>query len=243
MRVSGFVITTMLVAGLSGNAMAQSAANPPVSQTAIPTYGATDNPEGWLASGFVGSSFGGDTDDASLEFGGQIAYMWGGIVGAEFLFDWAPTFQVSEVEIAQTGVRGNIFGDVLLDGSPSVNTQMFNLITGIPVGSGGQFKPYVSAGWGRVAMRTDVFELNLITPGINPIVADGSSSAWGGNLGFGVVGFGAGNVGVRGDVRYFKVPGNDDSTLESTTAADLFTENLLAGLNFWRANIGVAFKW
>jgi hypothetical protein len=52
----------------------------------------------------------------------------------------------------------------------------------------------------------------------------------------------AGNVGIRGDVRYYRAFNSDVST-NATTAADVFAQNLLSGLDFWRANIGIAVRW
>jgi len=53
----------------------------------------------------------------------------------------------------------------------------------------------------------------------------------------------AGNVGVRGDVRYFRAFTNDTLATTGTTPGDVFSRNLLSGLDFWRANIGVAIRW
>jgi hypothetical protein len=69
---------------------------------------------------------------------------------------------------------------------------------------------------------------------------------FGGNIGFGIMGF-ASNVGVRADVRYFRAFG--DNALENalnlnpTTFDDNSPINILPGLDFWRANIGLAFRW
>jgi hypothetical protein len=32
-------------------------------------------------------------------------------------------------------------------------------------------------------------------------------------------------------------------TTTGSTAADVFAQNLLSGLDFWRANIGIAVRW
>jgi hypothetical protein len=68
----------------------------------------------------------------------------------------------------------------------------------------------------------------------------------GGNIGVGVVGF-AGNWGFRGDIRYFHAFDQEDNgsngTSGSTTTSSGSSNESLPGLNFWRANIGVAFGW
>lgn len=236
MRVSVLVITTALVAGLSGLATAQTQTQNQT-QTAPPTNQAPtltgEHSDSWLAAGFVGSSFGGDTDASSWEFGGQIGYLWGGRFGAEFLTDFAPTFSISPVEV------GGGLANAILDDEPAVNTYMFNAIGALPIGAG-RFEPYVSGGLGVVTMHTNVFDntLPILTGAIDTI--SGSSSTLGGNIGLGVYSF-SGSVGFRADIRYYKVPGND--TLSETTVANLFTEDLLSGINFWRGNVGVAFRW
>ena len=56
----------------------------------------------------------------------------------------------------------------------------------------------------------------------------------------------AGNWGFRGDLRYFHAFDRGDNSISTTTAttANGSTSNeSLPGLNFWRANIGVAFRW
>jgi hypothetical protein len=68
-----------------------------------------------------------------------------------------------------------------------------------------------------------------------------NQTKFGGNIGAGVMGF-AGNVGIRGDVRYYRAFNSDVST-NANTAADVFAQNLLSGLDFWRANIGIAVRW
>ena len=68
----------------------------------------------------------------------------------------------------------------------------------------------------------------------------------GGNIGFGIMAF-AENVGIRADVRYFKAFGDnaleDALNLNPSTFEDSSPINILPGLDFWRANIGLAFRW
>jgi hypothetical protein len=204
--------------------------NPPQQQTTTVTTiqttssNGTSSYSGWMASGFVGSNFGASADDASLDFGGQLAYMFKNAVGAEFLADFAPKFKIN---------------NVLLANEPNVNSYMVNAIGALPIGDEGFLRPYVSGGVGAIQLRSDV--LNVVA-----VPASGFQTAnqtrFGGNIGFGVMGF-AGNVGVRGDVRYYKAFTNADLTTNANTPAEIFAQNLLSGLDFWRANIGVAVRW
>ena len=183
-----------------------------------------------MASGFVGSNFGGATSDRSADLGGQVAYMWKGVIGAEALADFAPSFKIDNLALAE---------------HPRANSYMANVIFAIPLGGESQFVPYISGGVGAVQLQTTVFNLALAnasglagTPAAG--TSDGDQVKLGTNVGGGIMGF-AGTVGFRADVRYYKVP--TETTLQSTSAVGLFTEGLLSGLNFWRANIGVAVRW
>ena len=65
-----------------------------------------------------------------------------------------------------------------------------------------------------------------------------TSLAW--NVGAGLMGF-IGNVGFRGDIRYFKARTDDD--LADIVPVDALTQTVLSGVEFWRANIGIALRW
>src|SRR5215510_5240655 len=56
-----------------------------------------DSTSQWTASGFVGSNFGARADSASVDFGGQLAFLWRGAIGGEFLADFAPHFRINNV--------------------------------------------------------------------------------------------------------------------------------------------------
>jgi len=231
MRWSAFVIGAALVS-LSNAAAAQSASSPAPaaapSATPANLYGPTRSH--WIVSGFVGSNFGRSTASPSGEFGGQLAYMFKGVIGAEALADFTPTFKIDNIALAE---------------HPQVNSYMANLIFAIPLGGEGEFEPYISGGVGGVQLQATVFNLALANAapatGTAPIgTSDGDQVKLGTDLGGGVMGF-AGTVGFRADVRYYKVPG--DTASQSTSAVGSFTEGLLSGLNFWRANIGVSVRW
>jgi opacity protein-like surface antigen len=231
MRVSQYVIAAVLIGVWSAPAAAQTSASPqPVTQqgaTTAATYAGTVGSH-WVASGVIGSSFGLSTTDASIDFGGQLAYLWGGVFGAEFLASYTPTFQVDNIFLAD---------------DPHVFSYMANAIAAIPLGAEGRFQPYASGGFGRIQMQTSI--LNAFLPTATPLNGDlldvtgATQSAWGWNLGAGVMAF-VGNVGFRGDIRYYQASDNADTV---TLPADALTDTILSGVEFWRANAGVALRW
>jgi len=80
---------------------------------------------------------------------------------------------------------------------------------------------------------------------VNGVVTDVTTSSisqtgGGSNIGGGIMAF-AGKVGVRADARYFHA--NTFSSLDATSFANLVTQSLLSDLNFWRADVGIAFQW
>jgi len=98
-------------------------------------------------------------------------------------------------------------------------------------------------------MRTQTFTLNglsLTTANGNTIntlslgTENNNQSKFGADIGFGVFVF-ASKWGVRADVRYY-----DASTFESdklNNNVNDFTQALVSGLTYWRANLGLAFRW
>lgn len=202
----------------------------------------------WIASGFVGSNFNNNSDSLfgattasntttsgnSVDFGGQVGYLWHNVVGAEFLAGFTPNFQMTNAFIPNGS-------------TPWVNTYMVNAVGAAPLGSSGQFQPFISGGFGAVTMRGLNGNSNIANAGSTSTAISNlgnnlfnpDESRIGADIGGGLMAF-MGNVGVRGDVRYFRALTNSSATLSnnSTTPTDI-----LPGLNFWRANIGVAFRW
>lgn len=175
---------------------------------------------GWNWGGSAGfSDFLGDFEDEferRMNFGGSLAYMGGGIVGFEVDFGFSPNF------FEQTsGDEDFAFGD------SNVTTLMANVMVGAPFGgqSGGGIRPYASGGLGLIKSRIDdaddLFEVN--------------STDWGLNVGGGIAGFFSDNVGLRGDVRYFR-------SLEDNEPDDEF-DVALGNFNFWRGTVGVIFRF
>jgi hypothetical protein len=144
-----------------------------------------------VISGFVGSSFGDDLDDPEVDFGGTLAWLWRGAVGAEFLAGFAPNTTLS------TGVS-----------EAQINNYMANAIAAAPLGENGRIQPFVSGGVGAIALRVDDDEFDLDAP---------DETEFGMNVGFGLMSF-ADRWGVRGDVRYFREVGGDVSVAAPGTA-------------------------
>jgi outer membrane protein with beta-barrel domain len=236
MRAATCLLAIAIAAGVPATAMAQST----TTTAPAPTYSGQSTGQ-WFASGFVGSNFSASLDtnlentnldnnssNSSLEFGGNVGYTWNRVFGVEFLADFTPTFGVSRILNADEVNR-------LID-DPRVNTYMFNAIAAVPI-SAGRFQPFISGGIGGVSVVADVLD--------NVLLRDGSTtrsslSRMGTNLGGGVYTF-AGNIGFRADVRHYHSSADDNRT--ATIVADQLTENLVSGLSFWRANVGLAFRW
>lgn len=183
----------------------------------------------WLFTPFIGMNWGssvtfndefGDIDDEFEKrgtFGASLAWMGGGIAGFEIDFGYTPNF----FEITE-GVDDFDYGD------NNLTTLMANLTLGAPVGgqTGGGIRPYASGGVGIIRSRID-------DPGD---LFDVTSSDWGFNVGGGVAGFFSDNVGIRGDIRYFR-------SLEDIENADDDLDVSLGDLRFWRGSVGVTFRF
>jgi len=178
----------------------------------------------WLLTPFLGSTFGGNADvsnvsggsfsndfEQKINYGASLAWMGAGVVGFEADFGYSPNF---------FGVSSSNPGfDLIGDGN--VTTAMGNIIVGAPLGG---VRPYASAGLGLISSRVD-------NPG--QFFSNASSNDLGMDVGGGVM-FLGGNVGVRGDLRYFRSLNNNDSN-----GADLS----LGDFRFWRGSVGVTFKF
>jgi opacity protein-like surface antigen len=253
MKLRGFVITAVVV-GLSGPAFAQTgsgqqtAANPPASQAVAVLTPADDNPRGWMASGFIGTNFGGsrksnvdlaliedlDTNTStSVNFGGQVGYLARGVIGGEFLADFSP------------GLGG--FDNLLFKNPPNLNSYMFNLIAVAPFGHAQSYDPYISGGIGAVTISSDIFTVDPTrATNLNALATDtinGTRFGW--NIGGGVMAWSEKNWGFRGDVRYYATNShNTDVLLDLNNIDEVeFTRLELSGIRFWKANAGVAFRW
>jgi opacity protein-like surface antigen len=178
----------------------------------------------WLFTPFVGATFGGsaniggdgeDFDDEferKLNYGATLAWMGGGAVGFELDFGYSPNF----FEISPDDE------DFDLSGDGNVTTFMANLVVGAPLGG---VRPYASGGVGLI--KTSVTD-------VGDFLGDIDSTDFGFNAGAGIMGFFTENVGIRGDVRFFRALRDADPD-----GIDLE----LGGFKFWRGTVGVTFKF
>jgi len=203
----------------------------------------------WMATGFLGSSFatgtiatsleaanlpvGVNTADGGLTYGFQVGYVRR-YVGAEFIGDFAPNFRMSSLALAK---------------DPTLNSWMFNLIGVAPLGAEDRFKAYASGGIGGITMRSQTFDetaIPIITvqgtleTAQNTINTARTAFAW--NVGGGFFAY-ANQWGVRADIRYYQAQNFSTNNLNNGTVPSDFTQALLSGLNYWRANLGLSFRW
>jgi opacity protein-like surface antigen len=182
----------------------------------------------WLLTPYLGVTFGGAADfgdvgdfednlEKKMTFGGSATWMGAGIIGFEVDFGSTPNFfQVT------TGDGDFEFGDT------NVTTLMGNIVVGAPIGgqSGIGVRPYGSAGIGL--LRSNV--------SLGGIVDDLSTNELGFNIGGGAHVFFNDNIGIRGDLRYFR-------GLQSSGDDDDLIELDLEDFDFWRGTVGVTFRF
>jgi opacity protein-like surface antigen len=251
MRIRDFVITAAVVLGLSAPALAQQA-SAQAQTLANPAGTSSGETHSWVVTGFLGTNFGSSRTNGNLDlpdinrfdsgsspsFGGQLAYLGKGIVGGEFLTEFSP--------------RVRDFNSILFERQPNVNTYMINAITAAPIGHLGSFNPYVSGGVGWVAMHADIFTINPLTvqpvDGVQDTSALGSQSVsgsrFGWDLGGGLMAWSEKNWGFRGDVRYYRAVSNSTDVLDPNNIdGATFTQVELSGFSFWKANVGLGFRF
>jgi hypothetical protein len=225
-------------------APAQVAAPPPAP---TPLAASTGSTYPWVVTGFIGSTFGVsqisnslgaaqlpiavDVNDGGATYGFQLGYLWRQYVGGEFIGDFAPNFRISSLALAK---------------DPAVNSWMFNAIGAAPLG---WFQPYISGGIGGVTLRSQTFDQTAIpivtvqgTAAVAHNTINTARSHFGSNIGGGFFAY-AGQWGIRADVRFYDVAKFSTNGLTDSTVPSDFTQALLSGLNYWRANLGVSFRW
>lgn len=178
--------------------------------------------QNWFVSPFVGANFGGSADfgdfpdgddevERRLDLGATIG--WNpNVVGFEFDFGWSPNFFEDTA-----GDRNFEFGD------SNVTTLMTNLLISAPPGTG--LRPYVSSGLGLIRAQIDS----------DGLFNDLSTNDLGVNIGAGINGQFTDNVGIRGDLRYFR------SLQDNEPDNDL--DLSLGSFDFWRGTVGLMFRW
>jgi opacity protein-like surface antigen len=181
---------------------------------AIPAQARAD----WVFTPYIGVNLarGGDVFDVdsgknSLNFGGSLGFMGAGVFGFEVDFGYSPDFFETSDSNAFDG---------------NVTSLMGNIIIGIPIGgqTGGGVRPYVSGGVGLLKSKLDDVDDFF----------DVDQNSFGINAGGGVMVFFTDNVGIRGDMRYFRsLKDNDEDDVDLS----------LGSFDFWRASAGVTFRF
>src|SRR5262249_3794344 len=162
----------------------------------------------------------------SINFGGEIGYVFGGFVGAEFMANYSPNFELS---------------DTLLQRRPSVSAYMGNALFVVPTHGEHRFSPFVSGGIGAVHMRSTIFTVDPGTTNVNINTLQtenigGTQFGW--DIGGGLFAFN-GPWGLRADVRYYKA--TTDNNISDITVNNIFLHPELSGLSFWDAHFGLTF--
>ena len=177
----------------------------------------------WLFTPQIGSTFG---SSSGFSYGASIGWVGEGKFGWEF--EWAST----------PGILGHNIDDAINDElidrdfdrdllDDSAASYMFNAVVGGPRrGANNAFRPFFSGGlgWLKSSIESDtlLFDDEL------------SDTNFGFNLGGGVMTYFS-NVGLRGDIRYYQ-------TMSGQQVNDVLDIEV-GDYDFWRATVGVTFRW
>jgi opacity protein-like surface antigen len=181
----------------------------------------------WTFTPFIGWNFGSSADvtgeggptfsnkfEKKINYGASLMATGAGPFGFEVDFGYSPNF-------FETTTTGSGFE---FTSKSNVTTLMGNLVVG---SNKGGVRPYAVAGVGLLRTKLqdidETFDLN-------------SKNDFGLNIGGGVMGFFSNNVGLRGDVRYFR-------GFRGTSDSDNATGIALSDFKFWRGSLGVSFKF
>jgi hypothetical protein len=161
-----------------------------------------------VLAGFVGSSFGSDPDQESVTFGGSLSWLYGSLLGAEFLAGFAPNFSLA----------GGL-------DDTRVNNYMFNAIVAVPVSENWRWRPFISGGMGALTLHTgNEIEQELGIGGVD-------ETQPGANIGVGLMAF-SDRWGFRGDVRHFSEIGSGDPDAETSFLDDVTFWRANAGVAY-----------
>ncbi len=168
----------------------------------------------WLITPFVGTDWSSDvTNQHKVPLGVGVGYMGAGILGFET--------QITYIR--------NFYGSDTILGSNNVFSWMGDVIVGVPIGGETQVRPYATGGVGLLRSRiggsaNDLFDI--------------SGNDFGMNVGGGVMGFFTPNVGLRGDVRYYR------ALTASNSGTGLGLDAIGIGkFHFWTGTVGVTFRF
>lgn len=194
-----------------------------VMSVAVPQPASAD----WVFTPFLGWNFGSSADvtgsggpgfkdkfEKKINYGASLMNMGAGPIGFEIDFGYSPNF--FETSTTSSGFQ--------FANTSNVTTLMGNLVVGA---TGGGVRPYVVGGVGL--LRTNVQD-------VGGLFSVNTKNDFGLDVGGGVMGFFSENVGLRGDVRYFR-------GFRGTSDRDNVTGIALADFSFWRGSLGVSFKF
>jgi len=170
----------------------------------------------WLFTPNIGGGFGGSASGREhLTWGASFGWMGAGAFGWEADLAYTPEFFEGDDD------------DLDFIENSNVTSFMANLMVGIPVGGqrGGGFRPYLSGGGGllqtNVQSDDDLFDV--------------TNDEFGVNIGGGAMGFVTDNIGFRGDLRYYRALTDPEPDNEFDIDFGDF--------DFWRATVGLTFRW
>ena len=241
--------------------------SPQYPATSSPTAGESQNQ--WIASGFVGSNFANDADPASTNIGGSVSYLWRKQFGAELDLGFTPSFKLQN-NFFGLGVKPQVnsymanalwakaFG---ADGQwrPFVSGGVGALslrsgITRVPAFSdvfdpndtrfggniGGGFMGF-AGNWGfkadvRYFRATGTYNVPTTSsnpnPNPSPSPNPGNPTPTPGPYGL-----------TTGAVTGVNVSASMPASMGTSADIPSPASAALMGLHFWRANVGVAFRW
>jgi len=180
--------------------------------------------QSWFFSPYIGGNFGGSADfgdfpnnddavERRMDFGATLG--------------WNPKVVGFEVDL---GFSPNFFQNTAGDqnfqfGTNNVMTLMANVLFSAPPGS--KVSPYASGGIGMIGSSVQ---------SATGLFNDLSANDLGINIGAGLNAHFNDNIGVRGDVRYFR------DVQDNQPSADSF-DLALGSFDFWRGTVGLTFRW
>jgi opacity protein-like surface antigen len=165
-----------------------------------------------ILGAFVGRTFGGQTEESTIVYGGVLGGVRPRGLGFEIDFGYSPDFYDTE---DVSGVK------------TSITTIMGNLVFGGAAARG--VAPYISGGVGLI--RANVSEATELLDEL-------TANDFGLNVGGGVNVMFSSNVGVRGDLRYFRSLASED---DDDDVLDFGLD--LSEFDFWRGTVGLVLRW
>lgn len=194
--------------------------------TAVAWLQAANASAEWLFTPLIGFKFGGtsrpsptfvDSDFSEgrrkLLIGGSVAFLSDEILGIEADYSFIPGYFQGATDI-------NVV-------SSAVTTLMGNVIVAVPLSvTQYSLRPYVIGGVGLIRAKSDVVE------NLNAVLGV-SENLFGLNVGGGAIGALTNRTSVRFELRHFTNLGGEESAVGFGRAR----------LSFWRATVGVAFRY